>query len=177
MEQNKRLYVVVAAVGLLAVLLSSCLGALAGGTVGYWAGRQASKKVAQGYLDLFEDWGPELNQPVEPQPSAPERWPSAPDAGALITEVVDGSPAERAGIQAGDWIIAVDGVAVDEQNSLGQLIGQYEPGDSVRITLWRSNAERTIRVRLGEHPEDSQVAYLGVYYQAPSMRVVPPGTD
>jgi S1-C subfamily serine protease len=74
-------------------------------------------------------------------------------------------------------IIAVDGMPVNELNTLGQLIGRHKPGDTVPVSLWRSGGERTVRVRLGEHPEDSRVAYLGVYYQAPSMRVVPPDTD
>jgi hypothetical protein len=68
-------------------------------------------------------------------------------------------------------------VAVDEHNSLERLIRRYRPGDGLMITLWRKGRERTVRVRLAEHPEDRKVAYLGVYYEVPSMRVEPPDTD
>jgi membrane-associated protease RseP (regulator of RpoE activity) len=178
MERNKQLYVLIAAVGLVAVLLSTCVGALAGGTVGYWAGCKASQRIAEEYLDLLQEWSRQRIQTEEPQLFPPERLPFAPGAGGvLVTAVVDGSPADRAGIEAEDWIIAVDGVAVDEHNSLERLIRRYRPGDGIVITLWGNGRERRVRVRLGEHPEDRDVAYLGVYYQVPSMRVEPPDKD
>ncbi len=177
MTQNKQLLVLIAAVGLAAVLLSTCVGALAGGTAGYWAGRKASQRVAEDYSELLQEWRLQPIQPEEPQPLLPEGLPFVPGANAaVITEVVDGSPADRAGILAEDWIIAVEGEALDEQNTLERLIRRYRPGDSVVITLWRRGRERTVSVRLGEHPEDRKVAYLGVYYRVP-MRVEPPSTD
>jgi PDZ domain-containing secreted protein len=178
MERNRQLYVMIVAVGLVAVLLSTCVGALAGGTAGYWAGRKAGRRTAEEYLDLLQVWRRQRTQTEEPQALPHERFPFAPGAGgAVVTAVVDGSPADRAGIEVEDMIIAVDGVAVDEQNSLERLIRRYRPGDAVVITLWRKGRGRTVRVRLGEHPEDRKVAYLGVYYQAPSMMVEPPDTD
>lgn len=177
MDQNKQLLVLIVAVGVAAVLLSTCVGALAGGTVGYWAGRKASQRTAEKYLDLLQEWRLQPIQPEELQPLPPGGLPFAPGAGVpVVTEVVNGSPADRAGIQAEDWIIAVDGEALDEQNSLERLIRRYRPGDSVVITLWRRGRERTVRVELGEHPDDRRVAYLGVYYRVP-LRVEPPNTD
>jgi S1-C subfamily serine protease len=90
---------------------------------------------------------------------------------------VDGGPADLADIEAGDWIIAVDGMRIDEENTLERLIRSHKPGDRVAIVLWREGRERTVRVRLAGHPEDKDVAYLGVFYEAGSATTVPPGTD
>jgi serine protease Do len=83
----------------------------------------------------------------------------------LITEVVEDTPAAQAGIEAGDLIVAVDGVPIDGQRVLERIIRSHQPGDRVEITLWRNGRERTVSVRLAQNPEDSDVGYLGVYYQ------------
>ena len=117
-------------------------------------------------------------------PELPERFrdieppdlPEIPDfgeqsiSGAWIQEVVPDSPAEAAGLQPDDLIIAVDGVTVDENHPLEALIGQQEPGDQVEITYVRDGKEDELRVRLGEHPDDPERPYLGVYFVAVSMR-------
>jgi len=171
MEQNKRLHIVIVivAVGLLAILLSTCLGAFAGGVVGYCAGRKAaSTRITE---QPFPEW---RRQPILPE----ERRPLMPrPGGALVTEVVGDSPADQAGIQPGDLIITVDNVRVDEENTLERLIRKYQPGDRVTLALWSRGQERAVKVRLAEHPEDRRVAYLGVYYQAFPMRMEPPSPD
>jgi membrane-associated protease RseP (regulator of RpoE activity) len=178
MEQDKRLYVVIIAVGVLAILLSTCFGAFAGGIAGYWAGRKVSRSVTEQYLPSLEEWRRERIEPEEPSPFPPERFPFMPEVGgALVTQVVEGSPADRAGIQPGDLILAVDGVRMEEEDTLIRVIRRHRPGDRVEITLWSRGRERTITVRLGEHPEEKQAAYLGVYYQMLPMGMEGPGTD
>jgi len=178
MEQEKRLYVVIIAVGVLAVLLSTCFGAFAGGAVGYWAGRKASREITVGYLRRFREWRRQLIEPEEPWPLLPGPSPFIPEAeGALVTEVVEGSPADRASIQPGDLIIAVDGVRIDEEDTLKKVIRRHRPGDRVEITLWSRGRERTVTVKLGEHPEDKEAAYLGVYYEMRPIRLKHPGID
>jgi membrane-associated protease RseP (regulator of RpoE activity) len=178
MEQDKRLYVVIIAVGALAILLSTCFGAFAGGFAGYWAGRKVSRQVTEEYLPSLEEWRREPSEPEEPSPFPPERFPFMPEVrGALVTEVVEGSPADRAGIQPGDLILAVDGVRLEDEDTLIRVIRRHRPGDRAEITLWSRGRERTISVRLGEHPEEKQAAYLGVYYQMLPMGMELPGTD
>ncbi len=176
MEPEKRWYVVMIAIGVLAVMLSTCLGAFAGGAVGYWAGRKAGKAAAERYGLSLEDWMRVPVQPEEPQPFQPE-FPVMPGAqGALVTDVVEDSPADQAGIQPGDFIIAVDGVRVDAENTLSELIRKYEPGDRISVELWSRGRQRTAAVRLAEHPEDRSVAYLGVFFQM-SPLAEPPSSD
>ena len=179
MEQDKqRLYVVIVAVGVLAISVSACFGAFAGGIVGYFGGRKASEQIAEHYLRLFREWEGRESGPKEPGPLPPEPAPLLPmAAGALVTKVVDGSPADLAGIQPGDSILAVDGVRIEEENTLKMVIGGRRPGDKVEITLWSGIRERTVTVRLAEHPEEKKAAYLGVYYQMLSRGTQRPGTD
>ncbi|MGC8787394.1 MAG: PDZ domain-containing protein [Anaerolineae bacterium] len=163
MKQDKNFYILVIVMGVLAVLLSTCLGALAGGLVGYWAGRKAATATIS--LPVPEERQPTPIAPERPQPTPPESLPWKPVVnGALITRVVDNSPADQAGIQPGDVIIAVDGKRVTEENTLDQIIHGYRPGDRVEITLWRGTRERSLKVKLGSRPEEPDVPYLGVYY-------------
>ncbi len=54
--------------------------------------------------------------------------------GAVISGVLEGTPAATAGLVAGDTIAAVDGVAVTDSTSLSTLLESYEPGDTVTVT-------------------------------------------
>jgi TonB-dependent SusC/RagA subfamily outer membrane receptor len=57
------------------------------------------------------------------------------ETGALVKEVVSGSPAEKAGLLAEDRILSVDGQKVDGPESLIQIIGAHQPGDKV-VVAW-----------------------------------------
>ena len=98
--------------------------------------------------------------------SVPEAVPvSRAASGALLTEVVSDSPAEEAGLQVGDVIVAVDGQAIDVEHSLADLIAGYKPGDRVMLEVMRPGEEsREVTAKLGEHPDDEEKAYLGIQY-------------
>ncbi|MEM4724733.1 MAG: PDZ domain-containing protein [Candidatus Hadarchaeum sp.] len=163
MRQDKNLYILVVVLGLLAIFLSTCLGALAGGVFGYWAGRKAVTAFTAAPTPTEKQ--PTPIAPKLPEPTLPKNFPLQPVVnGALITKVVDDSPADQAGIRPGDVIIAVDGKRVTEESTLDQIIREHRPGDRVEITLWRGTRERSLEVKLGSRPEEPDVPYLGVYF-------------
>lgn len=94
-------------------------------------------------------------------------------AGALITEVVTGSPAEQAGLQAGDRILSVDDQEVGLDQNLGEIIAGYKPGDQVALEVVNNGETRQVEVTLGENPDEAGRAYLGVSYSPVPMQVLP----
>ena len=57
--------------------------------------------------------------------------------GALVSSVVSGKPAEKAGLQAGDIILTFDGKAVKEMRDLPRIVADTKVGSKVPITIWR----------------------------------------
>jgi S1-C subfamily serine protease len=78
------------------------------------------------------------------------------DEGAFVVTVLPGSGAERAGIEAGDVIVAVDGERTPSAASLTEAIAGLEPGDDVAITVERDGEEQVLDATLGSRgvPED-----------------------
>jgi serine protease Do len=81
--------------------------------------------------------------------------------GAVIGEVNDGGPAKRAGLQANDIIIAMDGKAIDSSKALTRAVGFQQPGLSATLTLYRGGAKEDVRVALGERPDLEHVGTRG----------------
>lgn len=65
-------------------------------------------------------------------------------SGALVADVLPGSAAEKAGIEAGDVIIKMGGSAVTSANDLRIRIGEKAPGVAIRLTLLRGHKEETV---------------------------------
>ena len=70
--------------------------------------------------------------------------------GVYIVEVVKGGPADKAGLQAGDRIVSVDGSEVATQSDLGTLMQNHKAGDAIEITVARGGQMQTVNVTLGE---------------------------
>jgi hypothetical protein len=64
--------------------------------------------------------------------------------------VIKSSPAEKAGIKAGDIIISVDNVEINAEHDLGTVIQSYHPGDTVTIKFLRNDAVLSADIKLGE---------------------------
>jgi len=69
--------------------------------------------------------------------------------GALVSAVMDGSPAAAGGIQAGDIILAVDGQSIVRTAMLRRLIQAHAPGDEVSLLVLRDGSEQSLDVTLG----------------------------
>ena len=70
--------------------------------------------------------------------------------GVYIVEVVKGGPADKAGLQAGDRIVSMDGSEVATQSDLGTLMQDHKAGDTIEITVARGGQMQTVSVTLGE---------------------------
>ncbi|MCP4135891.1 MAG: DegQ family serine endoprotease [bacterium] len=73
--------------------------------------------------------------------------------GALVSEVVKGSPAEKAGIRNGDIILTFGGTKIKEAGDLPWLASMAGVGKRVKLTIFRGGARKTITMKLGELPD------------------------
>jgi len=74
--------------------------------------------------------------------------------GALVQGVESGGPAEKAGIEAGDIIVKVDGKAVERSVDLPRIIGGTEPGSRSSLQVFRRGATRDLQVTVAEFEAD-----------------------
>ena len=68
--------------------------------------------------------------------------------GALVSSVEQGGPAAKAGVKAGDVILALNGQPVQTESQLPVRIASLMPGTTVHLTLWRDHAKHEVSVRL-----------------------------
>jgi serine protease Do len=94
--------------------------------------------------------------------------------GALVAEPQPGSPAQKAGIKAGDVIVSVNGEAVTDARNLARRIGAIPPGTSVKLGIIRDGREDTLTLTLGELPRERQARAGGEERSAPSSSVEVP---
>jgi 2-alkenal reductase len=79
------------------------------------------------------------------------------DNGALVAGVEPGTPADQAGLQVDDIITAVDGVSLAQDNSLRYMLTQYQPGDTVELTIRRGNEQLSVSLELGTRPSNLEL--------------------
>lgn len=76
--------------------------------------------------------------------------------GAMVDNPQDGSPAAKAGIEAGDVITAVNGAQVKDARDLARNISTIAPGSSVKLDILHKGDTKTVTVALTEMPDDRQ---------------------
>ena len=75
--------------------------------------------------------------------------------GAVVSQVQPGTPAEKAGLQAGDVITAVNGTTLNGSTTLGSILVTLKPGDTVTLTVDRNGSTQTLTATLAEYPASS----------------------
>ncbi|HUO79021.1 MAG TPA: DegQ family serine endoprotease [Steroidobacteraceae bacterium] len=78
--------------------------------------------------------------------------------GAIVAQVEGGGPAAKAGLKAGDVILAVAGQPIERSGQLSAVISQIRPGTRVELEVWRERASRKIEVEVGELKEGAIAA-------------------
>jgi Do/DeqQ family serine protease len=78
--------------------------------------------------------------------------------GALVSQVVRGGPAEKAGIKPGDIILDFNGTPVGGASQLKNIVGQTKPGSPAKVTVWRDKKTVTLSVTLAERTPQALAA-------------------
>ena len=159
------------AIGIIAVLVASLI-ALCACLFGLAVGVGIGQARARAQIDNIFEFAPEEIVPAIPDMPVMPEMDQLLDmmSGAMVGEVVAGGPAEQAGIEPGDLIIAIDGEEITPDRTLADLVAAYAPGDEVTVTIVPMSrgvmSEEEVLVVLGSNPNDESVGFLGV-------RVVP----
>ena len=84
--------------------------------------------------------------------------------GAVIRSVTAGSPAEKAGLKAGDIVRTIDGKSLQSPQDLVSAITAHKPGDQITLGIQPATGSQTndVKITLGDNPDKKGTAYLGV---------------
>jgi serine protease Do len=104
-------------------------------------------RVSRGWLGV-------LIQPVDRELA--ESFGLDKPAGALVSQVMTNSPAEKAGFQVGDVVIRFNGQDIGRSGQLPQVVGMLAPGTRADAVVMRDGKRRTLKVTVGELPDDVQ---------------------
>jgi serine protease Do len=78
--------------------------------------------------------------------------------GALVNSVEKGSPADKAGVEATDIIVAFDSKPVENSSDLPRLVGSTRPGSTSSLEVWRKGTTKKLSVTVGELQEERVAA-------------------
>jgi serine protease Do len=76
--------------------------------------------------------------------------------GALVSQVMEGSPAEQAGIKAGDVIVGVDEKKIKDWHTLPLLVSNIPVGKKIKIDLIRNSVSKSVVVQVGEQKDEGE---------------------
>jgi serine protease Do len=76
-------------------------------------------------------------------------------AGAIVSSVESGGPADKAGVLPGDIILRLGGKTVDEFNELPAMVAALRPGTKTEIEIWRKGKRTALPATIGEMPDDT----------------------
>ena len=88
--------------------------------------------------------------------------------GALVRGVEAGSPAEKAGLEAGDIILRLDGKTIDKSTDLPRMVGNTKPGSKVTLSVWRRGSQRDLVVTVGEFEPEKPAKKASAPSEKPS---------
>jgi len=102
-------------------------------------------KVRRGYLGAY----------ISDDPKMLESFGA--EQGVLIEDVMDDTPADRAGLKSGDVILEFDGQAVASARKLRRMVAAAAPDTTVSLTILRDGNRQSVDVRLEEQPQSAAV--------------------
>ncbi len=108
----------------------------------------SSGKITHGYLGIRMD---------NVKEGVAEFFGLAKGGGIIISEVVEDSPAEKAGLKKDDIILKIDGKDIKDKQGFKNTIGFLEPGTRVTLVIFRDGKEKKVKVKLASL-EDSKFA-------------------
>jgi S1-C subfamily serine protease len=113
---------------------------------------KAGKQLARPYIGIRYTAIDKQLAKTEKLPVEQGAWVSPASDGTGKPAITPGSPAEAAGIKAGDIIVAIGDTTIDTEHPLNAVLAQNAPGDTVQLKVLRDGTTITIPVTLGTRP-------------------------
>ena len=110
--------------------------------------------VARGYLGVS-------TEPVTPDVAEQLELPKD-THGVVITDIVEGKAADKAGLKRTDVILAVNGHAISSVDEMRLMVARLAPGESVKLKIVRDGRERTLDVKLDKFDDKPDELFAGV---------------
>ena len=131
--------------------------------VGFAVPVNMAREVANSFLKhgrVIRGWLGVIIQPISEEIAEAFRLPDR--KGALVSDIVSGGPAEKAGIRKGDVIRSVDGKVIDSVDTLTKFVRGLEVGKEVEVkVIRRDGKEMSLSVKIGEMPEEERILTRG----------------
>jgi serine protease Do len=93
------------------------------------------------------------------------------DYGVEITRVEDGSPAEKAGVKAGDVVLEYNGQRVEGMEQFGRMVRETPPGREVKLTISRDGNQQTLTAMLGSRRSRAYAGNLPQGFVMPEIHI------
>lgn len=93
--------------------------------------------------------------------------------GALIAEVFEDDPADKAGMKAGDVVTSVNGKPIKNSHELLMIVADFRVGDMVTIKAIRDTQEKTFQVKIAERKDKAEVSSNGEYFGMAVQEITP----
>jgi serine protease Do len=106
-------------------------------------------KVVRAYMGIL---------PQDMTPDMAKAFGEKEARGVVVGDVTPNSPAQHAGLQRGDIMLAVNGKPVADANQLRMTISMMQPGTDVKLRVMRNGSERDLDVKLAEMPTETAMA-------------------
>jgi serine protease Do len=103
--------------------------------------------VRRGYLGVYL-------QPLDEEMITSLNLPEGVKGGGLVSRLMQGGPAAKAGLETGDVITEVNGQTIKSHSEVTTAIGLMKPGTKVNLTVYRDGKKKSLQVLISQHPED-----------------------
>lgn len=106
-------------------------------------------KVTRGWLGVYIQ---------ELTPDLADKMNIKGKSGAIISDIIDGSPASKSGLRTGDLIVSIDGKKVSKIDQLRKIIAAKTPGAKINIKILRKGKRKDYSIKIGLLPDKAEIA-------------------
>jgi len=80
------------------------------------------------------------------------------ESGAIVAEIIEGSPAAKAGVKQGDVVLKMNGTPIKDNRDLSRKVAALQVGQSAAFTVWRDSRQVNLTVTIAKRPGEDRVA-------------------